>query len=307
MEVIREMRALITGINGQLGHDLMIELSARGWEAVGSGSGETYRGTDILSAMPYLQIDISDPVAVEKAICCLKPDAVFHCSAWTAVDAAEDGENKPKVFALNVNGPENIAKACRKTGAKMIFPSTDYVFSGQGTAPWQADSKVFGPLNYYGETKLLGERAVESNTDQFYIVRTSWVFGTNGKNFINTMINVGKTHDSVRVVNDQIGTPTYTKDLSRLLADMAETEKYGFYHATNEGGFISWYDFCREFYAQYGLNTHIIPVSTEEYGFSKAARPFNSRLDKSKIIENGFTPLPDWHDAVKRYLSEAQL
>ena len=255
----------------------------------------------------YIRLDITDKSAVEAVLSETKPDAVIHCAAWTAVDAAEDEENKAKVYAVNVTGTKNIADVCKNLGCKLIYISTDYVFNGQGTEPWQADCKDFDPLNYYGQTKLEGELAVVETLEKFFIVRIAWVFGLNGKNFIKTMINVGKTHDTVRVVSDQIGTPTYTYDLARLLVDMVETEKYGYYHATNEGGYISWYDFCCEFYRQYGLTTKIIPVTTKEYGLSKAARPFNSRLDKSKLIEAGFKPLPDWKDAVKRYLEEATL
>lgn len=301
------MRVFVTGVNGQLGHDVMLELCKRGCEAIGSGSGKAYKGFDELAAMPYVQLDITDKEAVKKILTQLMPEAVVHCSAWTAVDAAEDKENFEKVKALNADGPKNIAEACKAIAAKLVYLSTDYVFNGQGVEPWKPDQKDFAPLNVYGQTKLLGEQAVEANTDKFFIVRTAWVFGLNGKNFIKTMINVGKTHDTVRVVNDQIGTPTYTKDLARLLADMIETEKYGYYHATNEGGYISWYDFCCEFYRQYGLKTRVIPVTTEEYGLSKAARPFNSRLDKSKLIEQGFAPLPTWQDAICRYLKEARL
>ena len=239
------------------------------------------------------------------------PDAVIHCSAWTAVDAAEEEENREKVFGLNVRGTRNIAEACRDVGAKLVYLSTDYVFDGQGTRPWQPDDKNYAPLNVYGQSKLEGEKAVSSVLERFFVVRIAWVFGPNGKNFIRTMIGVGKTHDTVRVVNDQIGTPTYTPNLARLLADMIATEKYGFYHATNSesvpGGYISWYDFCREFYRQYGLETKVIPVTTEEYGLSKAARPANSRLDKRKLAEAGFNPLPPWQDAVARYLKEAKL
>lgn len=301
------MKVFVTGINGQLGHDVMLELYNRGHEAIGSGSGEVYKGTDAVATMPYMQMDITDEAAVFQTIREVKPDAVVHCSAWTAVDAAEDEENREKVFALNVKGPENLAKACKDIDAKIIYLSTDYVFNGQGTTPWKPDETDFAPLNVYGQSKLGGERAVAENMDKFFIVRIAWVFGLNGKNFIKTMINVGKTHDTVRVVNDQIGTPTYTKDLARLLVDMIETEKYGYYHATNEGGYISWYDFCVEIYKQYGLTTKVIPVTTAEYGLSKAARPFNSRLDKSKLLSAGFKPLPTWQDAVKRYLAEAQL
>ena len=291
------MKVFVTGVGGQLGYDVMNELKKRGHESVGS---------DIMEDAE-IKLDITDKAAAEEALSKIKPDAVIHCAAWTAVDAAEDEENKAKVYAVNVTGTKNIAEACKGLGCKMIYISTDYVFNGQGTAPWTADCKEYAPLNYYGQTKLKGELAVSEILDKYFIVRIAWVFGLNGKNFIKTMINVGKTHDTVRVVSDQIGTPTYTYDLARLLVDMVETEKYGYYHATNEGGFISWYDFCCEFYRQYGLTTKVIPVTTAEYGLSKAARPFNSRLDKSKLIEAGFKPLPDWKDAVKRYLEEATL
>ena len=291
------MKAFVTGVGGQLGYDVINELKRRGYEAFGSDITES---ADI-------QLDITDKTAVERVLTEIKPDAVIHCAAWTAVDAAEDEENKEKVYAVNVTGTRNIAEVCKKNNCKMIYISTDYVFNGQGTEPWQADCKDYAPLNYYGQTKLDGELAVAELLDKFFIVRIAWVFGLNGKNFIKTMINVGKKYDTVRVVNDQIGTPTYTYDLARLLVDMVETDKYGYYHATNEGGYISWYDFCCEFYKQYGLTTNVIPVTTEEYGLSKAARPFNSRLDKSKLKEMGFKPLPTWQDAVKRYLEEANL
>lgn len=293
------MKVIVTGVGGQLGYDVMNELSERGYDCVGSDILVT---TD--NNYPYVQLDITDKTAVEAALGEIKPDVVVHCAAWTAVDAAENEENKPKVYAVNVIGTKNIAEACKQLGCKMIYISTDYVFNGQGTEPWQADCKDFAPLNYYGQTKYEGELAVSQALEKFFIVRIAWVFGQNGNNFIKTMINVGKKYDTVRVVNDQIGTPTYTYDLARLLVDMAETEKYGYYHATNEGGYISWYDFCCEFYKQYGLNTKVLPVTTEEYGLSKANRPFNSRLDKSKLVENGFKPLPTWQDAVRRYLKE---
>ena len=291
------MKVFVTGAGGQLGYDAINELKRRGYEAIGS---------DITDSAD-IQLDITDKTAVERVLTEVKPDAVIHCAAWTAVDAAEDEENKEKVYAVNVTGTRNIAEVCKKIDCKMINISTDYVFNGQGTEPWQANCKDFAPLNYYGQTKLEGELAVAELLDKFFIVRIAWVFGLNGKNFIKTMINVGKKYDTVRVVNDQIGTPTYTYDLARLLVDMVETDKYGYYHATNEGGYISWYDFCCEFYKQYGLTTKVIPVTTEEYGLSKAARPFNSRLDKSKLKEMGFEPLPTWQDAVKRYLEEANL
>ncbi len=304
------MKVFVTGVGGQLGHDVMNELARRGHEGVGSDIAAVYSGIADGSAvctMPYEQMDITDPEQVAEVIGRVLPDAIVHCAAWTAVDAAEDPENLEKVRKINVFGTANIAAAAKECGASMMYISTDYVFDGQGTRPWEPDDSDFAPLNVYGLSKLDGEFAVTTALEKYFIVRTAWVFGLNGKNFIKTMINVGKTHSSVRVVNDQIGTPTYTADLARLLVDMIETDKYGFYHATNEGGYISWYDLCREAYDQYGLSTQVIPVSTEEYGLSKAARPFNSRLDKSKLKENGFEPLPDWKDAVRRYLKEAEL
>ena len=233
-----------------------------------------------------------------------KPDVVIHCAAWTAVDLAEEEDKQKLVYAVNVTGTKNIANACKKTGSKMIYLSTDYVFNGQGDKPWEADCKDYAPLSVYGKTKLEGELFVSSILERYFIVRIAWVFGLNGKNFIKTMLNVGKKYVTVRVVCDQIGTPTYTLDLSVLLIDMALTEKYGYYHATNEGGYISWYDFTCEIFRQAGLDTKVIPVTTKEYGLSKAARPYNSRLDKSKLTKNGFTPLPDWKDALNRYLHE---
>lgn len=304
------MKFFVTGVNGQLGHDVMNELLKRGYEGVGSDIQSVYSGVSDGSAVttaPYVALDITDKDAVEKVITEIKPDAVIHCAAWTAVDMAEDDDKVELVRKVNVGGTQNIANVCKKIDCKMLYLSTDYVFDGQGTEPWNPDCKDYKPLNVYGQTKLEGELAVSNTLEKYFIVRIAWVFGLNGKNFIKTMINVGKTHDEVRVVNDQIGTPTYTYDLARLLVDMCETDKYGYYHATNEGGYISWYDFCCEFYRQYGLKTKVTPVTTKEYGLSKAARPFNSRLDKSKLVENGFKPLPTWQDAVSRYLKEAQL
>ena len=302
------MKVLVTGVNGQLGHDMMLELKRRNHEPIGSGSGTEYRGSDGVAAMPYEQMTITDAENVQAVLNKVHPDAVIHCSAWTAVDAAEEEENREKVFSLNVTGTRNIAEACREIGAKLVYLSTDYVFDGQGTRPWQPDDKDYAPLNVYGQSKLEGEFAVRETLERAFIVRIAWVFGKNGKNFIRTMLNVAKTHDTVRVVNDQIGTPTYTADLARLLTDMIETERYGCYHATNAetepGGYISWYDFTCEIYRQAGRKVNVIPVSTEEYGLSKARRPFNSRLDKSKLLQEGFRPLPDWKDALSRYLKE---
>ena len=304
------MRLFVTGVCGQLGHDVVNNAIARGHEAIGSDIASVYSGVadgSAVTAAPYVQLDITDREAVLSALEEIRPDAIIHCAAWTAVDAAEDEENKEKVHKINCEGTKFIAEAAKELDAKMLYLSTDYVFDGKGERPWEPDDKCYAPLNVYGQSKLDGELAVSSTLEKYFIVRIAWVFGLNGKNFIKTMINVGKTHDTVRVVNDQIGTPTYTLDLSRLLVDMVETDKYGYYHATNEGGYISWYDFCVEFYKQYGLTTNVIPVTTEEYGLSKAARPSNSRLDKSKLVKAGFTPLPDWKDAVKRYLEEAEL
>ena len=305
-----EMRVFVTGVGGQLGHDVVNELDRRAHEAIGSDIQAVYSRVNdgsAVAAAPYVQMDITDEAAVRRTVEELKPDVIIHCAAWTNVDGAEAPENREKVHQINAVGTENIAKAAKAVDAKMVYISTDYVFDGQGTRPWEPDDKCYAPLNVYGRSKLDGELAVSRILEKYFIVRIAWVFGLNGKNFIKTMINVGKTHDTVRVVNDQIGTPTYTLDLARLLVDMVETEKYGYYHATNEGGYISWYDFCCEFYKQYGLKTTVIPVTTAEYGLSVAARPFNSRLEKKKLVEAGFKPLPVWQDAVNRYLKEAEL
>ena len=301
------MKVFVTGVAGQLGHDVINELAKRGIEGIGSDLAETYGGIQDGSAVtraPYRAMDITDKASVERTLGEIHPDVVIHCAAWTAVDLAEDPDKREKVRAINAGGTRNIAEVCKRIDAKMVYISTDYVFDGKGTAPWEPDCKAYKPLNVYGETKLEGELAVSGILEKYFIVRIAWVFGLNGKNFIRTMLNVAKTHDTVRVVNDQIGTPTYTFDLSRLLVDMVETEKYGYYHATNEGGFISWYDFTREIYRQAGLPTRVIPVSTAEYGISKAARPFNSRLSKEKLVRMGFNPLPTWQDALSRFLKE---
>ena len=299
------MKIFVTGVAGQLGHDVMNELAKRGYEGIGSDLAPEYTGIQDGSAvtkMPYVSLDITNKNAVEQTLEQIHPDVVIHCAAWTAVDMAEDDDKVEKVRAVNAGGTENIALVCKKLDCKMVYISTDYVFDGQGETPWDPDCKDYKPMNVYGQTKLEGELAVSRNLEKYFIVRIAWVFGVNGKNFIKTMLNVGKTHDTVRVVKDQIGTPTYTYDLARLLIDMVETDKYGYYHATNEGGYISWYDFTCEIYRQAGYDTKVIPVTTEEYGMSKAARPFNSRLDRSKLVKNGFTPLPTWQDALSRYL-----
>lgn len=303
------MKVLVTGVAGQLGFDVMNELAKRNIEAIGSDVAPKYSGimndTPACSA-PYISLDITDADAVDSKISEVNPNVVIHCAAWTAVDMAEDDDKIEKVRAVNAGGTQNIANVCKKLDVKMVYISTDYVFDGQGTEPWQPDCRDYKPMNVYGQTKLEGELAVANTLDKYFIVRIAWVFGVNGKNFIKTMLNVGKNHDTVRVVSDQIGTPTYTYDLARLLVDMIETDKYGYYHATNEGGYISWYDFTVEIFKQAGYSTNVVPVTTEEYGLSKAARPFNSRLDKSKLVENGFSPLPTWQDALGRYLKEIE-
>ena len=243
------MKVFVTGVAGQLGHDVMYELAERGYEGIGSDIAPEYSGVQDgtpVTAMPYVQMDITDAQAAEEKITAAAPDVVVHCAAWTAVDLAEDEDKVEKVRAINADGTKNIAAVCKKLNCKMVYISTDYVFDGQGTEAWEPDCKDYKPLNVYGKTKLEGELAVAENLTKYFIVRIAWVFGKNGKNFIKTMLNIGKTHDEIRVVNDQIGTPTYTFDLARLLVDMIETEKYGYYHATNEGGYISWYDFTVE-------------------------------------------------------------
>ena len=310
------MKVLVTGVAGQLGHDVMNELAKRGHEGVGSDLAAEYSGIadgSAVTKMPDVSMDITDAAAVETVLQEVNPDAVVHCAAWTAVDLAEDDDKVDKVRSINAGGTKNIAEVCKKLDCKMVYLSTDYVFDGQGTKPWDPDCKTYQPLNVYGQTKLEGELAVSETLDKYFIVRIAWVFGINGKNFIKTMLNVGKTHDTLKVVSDQVGTPTYTYDLARLLVDMIETDKYGYYHVTNEGGYISWYDFTKEIFRQAVELGHteysedrltVLPVTTAEYGLSKAKRPFNSRLDKSKLVKNGFTPLPTWQDALRRYLKE---
>lgn len=303
------MKIFVTGVAGQLGHDVMNELASRGYTGIGTDLAETYSGIQdgsYVTKAEYVPLDITNAEDVMKTIQSLNPDVVVHCAAWTAVDLAEDEDKQAKVKAINVDGTKNIADACKKVDAKMVYISTDYVFDGQGTEPWQPDCKDYKPLNVYGQTKLGGELAVSNTLDKYFIVRIAWVFGKNGNNFIKTMLNIGKKYDTLKVVNDQIGTPTYTYDLARLLVDMIETDKYGYYHATNEGGYISWYDFACEIFRQAGYTTKVVPVTTEEYGLSKAARPFNSRLNKAKLLENGFKPLPTWQDALARYLDEIE-
>ena len=281
------MKVFVTGVRGQLGYDVVNELEKRGHTAI---------GVDIED------LDMTDTAAVDKMITEAAPEAVIHCAAWTAVDAAEDNEEKCR--QVNVNGTENIAKVCKKLNCKMMYISTDYIFDGKGTRPWEPDDPVTTPLNVYGQTKYEGELAVRNNVEKFFIVRIAWVFGK-GKNFIKTMLNLGKTHDHLTVVNDQYGTPTYTYDLARLLVDMIETDKYGNYHATNEGGYITWYDFACEIFRQAGMDVDVEPVSSAQYA-AKAKRPENSRMNKQKLVDNGFEPLPDWKDALGRYLGTVE-
>ncbi len=311
------MKILVTGVAGQLGHDVVNELVTRGHQPIGTDLAENYAGiadNSPVTTAPYYSLDLTKEDDVFCLLSDLKPDAVIHCAAWTAVDAAEDEDKKDLVYAINESATSYLASACKACGAKMMYISTDYVFNGQGDQPWEPDCKDYAPLNVYGDSKLKGELAVSSILDKYFIVRIAWVFGVNGKNFIKTMLNVGKNHDQLKVVCDQVGTPTYTYDLARLLVDMIESDKYGYYHATNEGGFISWYDFTLEIFRQaiqmgheeYKDRLSVSPVTTKEYGVSKAARPFNSRLSKQKLVDNGFTPLPDWKDALARYLKEIE-
>ncbi|ATP37117.1 dTDP-4-dehydrorhamnose reductase [Ligilactobacillus salivarius] len=299
------MKYFVTGVAGQLGHDVMNELNKRGYVGVGTDLAPEYAGIQddsYVTTAEYVSLDITNNDEVQKIIEMVDPDVIVHCAAWTAVDAAEDEDKQAKVRAINVDGTQNIANAAKKIDAKMVYLSTDYVFDGQGKKPWKPDCKDYKPLNVYGQTKLDGELAVANTLDKYFIVRIAWVFGVNGANFIKTMLKLAENHDELTVVSDQIGTPTYTYDLARLLVDMTETDKYGYYHATNEGGYISWADFAKEIFKQSGKNVKVTPVTTAEYGVSKAARPFNSRLDKSKLVENGFDPLPTWQDALSRYL-----
>lgn len=301
------MKAFVTGVSGQLGFDMVKELLHRKVSVYGSDITENEQSTRIAvtgdeDAYEFVLLDITEEAAVRDVLQRIRPDAVVHCAAWTAVDAAEEKENADKVWAVNVTGTRNIAKVCKSLDCKMIYISTDYVFGGQGETPWEADCEEYAPLNVYGQSKLAGELVVKELLSKYFIVRTAWAFGQNGNNFIKTMLTLGKKHNTLRVVCDQIGTPTYTPDLARLLADMTETEKYGCYHATNEGGYISWYEFACEVFRQAGYETKVLPVKTEEYGLSKAKRPFNSRLDKCKLVKMGFVLLPEWKDALGRFL-----
>lgn len=277
------MKVLVTGVKGQLGYDVMAELAKRNIEAIGVDIDE---------------MDITDKISVEKVIGEAAPDVVVHCAAYTAVDAAED--NEALCRRVNADGTRNIAEVCKKLDCKMVYISTDYVFDGQGTRPWEPDDERH-PLNVYGQTKYEGELAVQENLSKYFIVRIAWVFGKNGKNFVKTMLKLAETHDKLTVVNDQFGSPTYTYDLARLLVDMIQTDKYGIYHATNEG-ICSWYEFACAIFKEAGIDMKVLPVSSEEYG-AKAKRPANSRMSKEKLTENGFDRLPAWQDALKRYIA----
>lgn len=299
------MKVLVTGVAGQLGYDVVNELYKRGIDAIGTDIRPEEELINKAQWSEYIQMDITQNKKVKDIVKSIKPDAIIHCAAWTNVDGAEDEKNKPLVEKINVSGTNNLVKAANEIDAKFLYISTDYVFNGDGDRPWQPDDTNYDPLNYYGETKLRGERAVASQLGKCFIVRIAWVFGLNGKNFIKTMLALAdKGYKELRVVDDQIGTPTYTYDLARLLVDMIQTEKYGYYHATNEGGYISWADFAKEIYRQAKRDVKVNRVTTVEYGVSIAKRPYNSRLDKSKLIENGFEPLPDWKDALNRYLND---
>ena len=280
------MRILVTGVKGQLGYDVVAELEKRGHEAI---------GVDIE------EMDITNAVAVKEIITSAAVDAVIHCAAYTAVDAAEDNENICR--RVNVTGTDNIAKVCQELDIKMVYISTDYVFDGEGTRPWEPDDKQ-NPQSVYGQTKYEGEMAVMDTLDKYFIVRIAWVFGVNGKNFVKTMLSLAETRDSLTVVNDQIGSPTYTFDLAVLLVDMVETDKYGIYHATNEG-LCSWYDFAVEIFKQAHVPMEVAPVSSAQFK-AKAKRPSNSRMSKDKLEANGFNRLPTWQDALKRYLAIIQ-
>ncbi len=301
------MKFLVTGACGQLGYEVVEEVLKRGYEVIATDTRTVYKGLNEREGFSYVQLDITNKEKVLEMFAESKPKAVIHCAAWTAVDLAEEESRMEEVWKVNVDGTKNIAAACKMIDCKMVYISTDYVFNGRGTVPWQPDCKDYDPLNIYGRTKLEGEKVVSQLLKKYFIIRTAWVFGLHGNNFVSTMISAGKQHNEVRVVSDQVGTPTYAPDLARLLIDMCETEKYGYYHATNEGGYVSWYEFCCEFYRQYGLTAKVVPISTAEYGLSKAKRPQNSRLEKRKLQENGFRPLPIWQDAVERYLKEAGL
>ncbi len=299
------MKVLVTGVAGQLGYDVINELKKREIIAIGTDIRQESEMVNKANWNKYIQLDITDKTSVDEVIKIIKPDAIIHCAAWTNVDGAEDSNNRPLVKKINVNGTDNLVKSAKTIGAKFLYISTDYVFNGEGTRPWKPDDKNYAPLNYYGETKLQGELSVSSQLKNYFIVRIAWVFGFNGKNFIKTMLNLAdRGYKELRVVDDQIGTPTYTYDLARLLVDMIQTEKYGYYHATNEGGYISWADFAEEIFKQAKKDIIVKRIMTSEYGVSVAKRPFNSRLDKSKLVENGFEQLPDWRIALYNYLKE---
>lgn len=310
------MKAIVTGANGQLGYDVIRELCNRDYVVVATARDKSkinLNGINNISKLSMENLDISNESEVASLIEAVKPDAVINCAAWTAVDAAEDEENKPLVEKVNVLGSRNLAKACKVNDAKLVHISTDYVYDGQGDKPWDPNAKTNNPVNYYGKTKLEGEHEIRSIMDKYFVVRISWAYGENGSNFVKTMLKLGKKYNELKVVSDQIGTPTYTFDLARLLVDMAESKQYGTYNASNEGTYISWYEFAKAIFeigASLGVkeysseNLTVNPVTTEEYGVSKAKRPFNSRLDKSKLVENGFKLLPDWKDSLNNFIKK---
>lgn len=295
------MRILLTGVTGQLGYDTYNELTARGHEVVGTGTGPE-------SPIPgkYIPMQLADPQSIRDAFREAAAQAVIHCASWTAVDDAQKPENRDRVRAVNVEGTRTLAQCCREADIPMMYISTDYVFDGSGTEPNPADSENFGPCNFYGETKLAAERIVRDLLGKYFIVRVSWTYGVHGKNFVKTMLKLAQTHDTLRVVDDQVGTPTATQDIAALLAQMIVTDKYGCYNATNSGGYISWYEFACEIFRQAGQKVTVVPVSTQEYGMSLARRPLNSRLDCRKLTEKGFAALPRWKDALGRFLEELE-
>lgn len=301
------MKVLVTGVAGQLGHDVINELHNRHFFAIGTDILQEEKIQNKSKWNDYVQLDITNKNDVFNVVQKIRPNIIVHCAAWTNVDGAEEPENRPIVNKINVDGTDNLVKVAKTVEAKFLYISTDYVFNGEGIIPWSPENKNYAPLNYYGVTKLQGELTVSSQLNNFFIVRISWVFGLNGKNFIKTMLALAKKgYKELNVVDDQIGTPTYTYDLARLLVDMIQTDKYGYYHATNEGGYISWADFAEEIFKQANKPVRVNRVTTNEYGLSLAKRPFNSRLDKNKLVKKGFKPLPDWKDALKRYLKEIE-
>ncbi|SJZ77111.1 dTDP-4-dehydrorhamnose reductase [Anaerorhabdus furcosa] len=303
-------KIFVTGACGQIGVDVVNELLNRKYEVIATDLCELC-DYDLLTKfndeIMYFQLDIKNEDILRDVINKVTPDIIIHCAAWTSVDLAEFEENQELVRKINVESTKVLASCAKDLDIKIVYISTDYVFDGEGVDPWKPDCNNYNPLNFYGLTKLYGEMKITNALEKYFIVRTSWVFGKNGKNFIKTILELSKVHNEIKVINDQIGSPTYSFDLSRLIVDMIETDKYGYYHITNEGEYISWYELAKEVFFQKEISTKIIPVSTEQYGVNKAIRPLNSRLNKEKIIENGFKPLPVWKDAVSRFLKELEV